>query len=323
MKSCIFVYLVFAYRVVSSGDVDEEYGRGISSSYSAPPQTCTLPTFRSTLEFVKPEQPPKLFGIDFDETFYSLHDKDAFKKNVEAFAEAKKKEFIPFFCTGRSRDATFRLVGDNFVTETNYNGYPGVYQNGALVYDENGNVIYSQPLSKEFIRKTCELVTSNPSTGAVLFTRDGYYSPAKVTDPMSRYIQERELPDPEIKTTEEIVELEIYKIYLAANHLDFPGFEQGKDYVAKVDLPGSWDIGSGDLNKALGLKKLMEHYGIPPEECAFIGNGDNDIEAMELSNLSFAVGNAPAEVKKHAKIVLDKTCDQGAVAEALGLVYSL
>ncbi|AFZ80157.1 haloacid dehalogenase-like hydrolase family member protein [Theileria equi strain WA] len=77
------------------------------------------------------------------------------------------------------------------------------------------------------------------------------------------------------------------------------------------------------INKATGIKDLMKPLGVPPEQCGFIGNDWNDIQAMDFCDISFAVGNAPDYVKKHAKVVLDKTCDEGAVAEALKIVYGL
>ncbi|AFZ80888.1 haloacid dehalogenase-like hydrolase family member protein [Theileria equi strain WA] len=274
-------------------------------------------------QFVKPENPPKYFGIDFDDTFFSPHDKEAFKLNLEAFAEARKKGFVPFFCTGKSLSSAMDIVGDDFIAKTGYNGYPGVYENGAMVYDENGKVVYSKPFSKEFVKGLAEFVMGKPSLRSIdCFVGDKYYSTG-VTELMLKSLKERDLPAPQVVPIEDILRLDVGKIYMTSDHVDIPGFEQGKDYVAKFDLPGAWDVIPGGVSKAVGITKLMEHYGIPPKDCGFIGNGDNDTEAMDFCNLSFAVGNSPDFVKRHAKWVMDKTCDEGAVSEALQLTYDL
>ncbi|AFZ80318.1 haloacid dehalogenase-like hydrolase family member protein [Theileria equi strain WA] len=272
-------------------------------------------------KFVRPSSPPKYFGIDFDETFHALKE-DGLERNVKAFAQVKKGGYTPFFCTGRSVDHAMGLVGNRFVEKTNYRGYPGVYNTGAVVYDENGNVIYSRSFSKEFIKAVCESVTRrNSPNNLVLFTKDSHYSPIGVDENFSRVLRSRDIPTPEVKTLEELLNTDIVMMTIICDKVEFPGFHEGVDYIKKLDLPGYYDLNPAGVTKAIGVKKLMEHYGVPPHDCGFIGDGDNDTEIMDLSGLSFAVANAPDFVKKHAKWVMDKSYNEGAVAQALELVY--
>lgn len=66
---------------------------------------------------------------------------------------------------------------------------------------------------------------------------------------------------------------------------------------------GSIDLILPGCHKASGLKRLVERWGISPEQCAAFGDGGNDIEMLRYCGHSFAMGNAPADVKRAAKQV--------------------
>ncbi|EKX73497.1 haloacid dehalogenase-like hydrolase family member protein [Theileria equi strain WA] len=309
MRLVSVLYALLACRLVLSGNGDNEGGlRGSAGNFAES-------------NFERPNVPPKYFAIDHDETFHTCNG-EAWARNINAFTKARKMGYTLFFCTGRSIDSTFRIAGDEFKAKTGYNGYPGIYNNGAMVYNEHGDVIYSKSFSRDLIKNACESVLNGSTDRFIFYTHDGYYSPSEMdTHDLKDFVEKRGLPTPQVKTPEEISSLQILKITQISKEANFPGFEQGKDYIAKIDLPGSWDIIPPGISKATGIKELMKHYDISPEECAFIGNGDNDVEAMKLSNLSFAVGNAYNHVKKAAKWVMEKTCDEGAVSKALELTY--
>ena len=51
------------------------------------------------------------------------------------------------------------------------------------------------------------------------------------------------------------------------------------------------------VTKAYGLKKLMEHLGISPEETAAVGDADNDRAMLKAAAFPVAMGNAAPEIK--------------------------
>ncbi|AFZ79752.1 haloacid dehalogenase-like hydrolase family member protein [Theileria equi strain WA] len=274
-----------------------------------------------TPSFVKPEEPPKYFGIDIDGTFYTGNE-EAWEKNVEAFAEVRKKGYTPFFCTSRSLDSTLSLVGNDFVKKTGYNGCPGVYENGVFVYGDK-DALYMNVLSRHFLNDFIRFLPEDSLNRVIFFQRDDSYSLVD-TDPWIKTILKgNELPATQVKTLDEILNLDIIKIMIYSDPSLLVNLRKNVGFNAFMLHNNLFMISPLDLNKSLGINQLMENYGISPKDCGFIGDGHNDIEAMKFCNVSFAVANAPDEVKKHAKIVLDKTCDQGAVAEALKLTYGL
>nr|BAN66203.1 HAD superfamily hydrolase, putative [Babesia bovis] len=98
---------------------------------------------------------------------------------------------------------------------------------------------------------------------------------------------------------------------------------EGIDYITRIGDRGMGDLNPPGINKSTGLKALMEKYNAAPEDFCFIGDGTNDIEAMEFVPLSFAVGNAQECVKSHARFVMDETNDDGAFSKLVQLVYGI
>ncbi|AFZ80526.1 haloacid dehalogenase-like hydrolase family member protein [Theileria equi strain WA] len=299
-------------RVTGDGKEEGELGNTNSTS--------TIKA--NTSQFLRPKNPPKYFGIDIDGTLLTS-DEEAWEKNIEAFAKVRNEGYIPFLCTGNSLLFSRIKLGTKFENKTGYQGYPGVYQNGALVYDENGNVIYSQPFSKEFLKVTHDFLVKNGLTANIVFYDGEELFSLVGDDNVLKNLFSAKYTVLKVLTFEEILKKNILMLKYRDFDFNVPEAEKGIDYVEKMDINGAHDVTPPGGTKALGVTKLLEHYSLSSEYCGFIGDGYNDIEAMNLFPLSFAVANAPDEVKKHAKFVLDKTCDQAAVAEALKLTYGL
>ena len=64
-------------------------------------------------------------------------------------------------------------------------------------------------------------------------------------------------------------------------------------------------------HKASGLKRLVERWGISPEQCAAFGDGGNDIEMPNYCGYSYAMENASENVKNAAKFRCPSNEDDG------------
>ncbi len=74
---------------------------------------------------------------------------------------------------------------------------------------------------------------------------------------------------------------------------------------------GSIDLIVPGCHKASGLKRLVERWGISPEQCVAFGDGENDIEMLNYCGLSYAMKNAPQNVKNAAKYVCPSNEEDG------------
>lgn len=80
---------------------------------------------------------------------------------------------------------------------------------------------------------------------------------------------------------------------------------------------------SGLENKFKKLKEIANRKKISLAHVAYLGNDINDIECMKNVGLSVAVADAYPEVKKIAKIILNKKGGKGAVREFCELIYNV
>ena len=71
------------------------------------------------------------------------------------------------------------------------------------------------------------------------------------------------------------------------------------------------EVLSKNVNKYVGLKKLMDIKGYKKEEVAVFGDSDNDFVLFENMVESYAMGNGNDNVKSHAKYVVDTCANDG------------
>lgn len=70
------------------------------------------------------------------------------------------------------------------------------------------------------------------------------------------------------------------------------------------------EIIKAGLNKAAGMKKVADAYGIPKERIIAFGDEDNDLEMIEYAGTGVAMGNAIPALKTIAnEITLSNTED--------------
>ncbi|KXT75690.1 Cof-type HAD-IIB family hydrolase [Streptococcus sp. DD12] len=76
------------------------------------------------------------------------------------------------------------------------------------------------------------------------------------------------------------------------------------------------EVTAKHVSKENALMELANYYQTPLEQVMTIGDNYNDIPMLKMAGLGIAMGNAPQDVKKHAKIVTKTNNDHG-VAHAV------
>lgn len=82
-------------------------------------------------------------------------------------------------------------------------------------------------------------------------------------------------------------------------------------------------VTADSVNKAHGITKVASHHGVSMADTMMVGDGHNDIPAIEVAGWGVAMGNAEPEVKQAARIqaghvdadgaadIIDRTIDLG------------
>ncbi len=91
-------------------------------------------------------------------------------------------------------------------------------------------------------------------------------------------------------------------------------------------LPDAWGMiaRAAGRTKGSALAFIAEHHGCAPEETVCVGDWVNDLSMFAVAGRSYAMGQAPEEVKRAATVVLDESSLAGggiarAVEEAFGI----
>jgi len=88
---------------------------------------------------------------------------------------------------------------------------------------------------------------------------------------------------------------------------------RSQDYYLDITPPGQ--------NKGTFVQSMAQRFGVSTDEVATIGDMHNDVAMFEVSGLSFAMGNANDDVKKHAKRVT-ATNEEDGFAKAMDVILS-
>lgn len=73
------------------------------------------------------------------------------------------------------------------------------------------------------------------------------------------------------------------------------------------------DIINKGIDKGVALNLIQEKLHITPDETMVFGDYHNDIPMFKAAYHSYAMKNAPEEVKKHANFITESNCDNGVI----------
>lgn len=83
---------------------------------------------------------------------------------------------------------------------------------------------------------------------------------------------------------------------------------------------GAIDLIIPGMDKAYGLQKLLDRWKMTPDNLAVFGDGENDLEMFDLAGSSYAMANAPAQVKAAAGRVIGSNNDQAVLHQIAAML---
>lgn len=232
-------------------------------------------------------------------------------------------KFFP--CTGRSRYSMQLATGDRFMKLFGKNA-PGVYQQGLMVYNDKNEIIYERLLENnviEIVEEFCEI----HNLGLIAYCGERII--AKKTCEKTNFIQiyKEPIPDefPEGLSKLQKNGIKVHKLIILDN--DDILVKIRSELETKINsiasttkaVPGMLEVLPLNASKGYGVKKLLEYYNIDVKNTIAFGDGENDIEMLELVEIGAAVSNAKQSLKSVANVVIDSNDNEGVatVLEAL------
>ncbi|XP_004291154.1 PREDICTED: uncharacterized protein LOC101294624 isoform X1 [Fragaria vesca subsp. vesca] len=245
---------------------------------------------------------------------------------ARALKEASSRGVKIIIATGKARPAVMRvfkmvdLAGkDGIVSEFS----PGVFLQGLLVYGIQGREICRRNLDQDVCREACVYSLEN-KVPLIAFSKDRCLSlfDHPHVDSMHTVYHEPKadiIPSVEhLLAAADIQKLVFMDTAEGVSTALRPYWSEATGDRATVvqTVPDMLELVPPGTSKGSGVKMLLDHLGITPKEIMAIGDGENDVEMLELAGLGVCLSNG-AEKTKAVANVIGASNDEDGAADAI------
>lgn len=243
----------------------------------------------------------KAIFFDIDGTLLSHADGSLLKSTRNALKALQEKGIKIFIASGRH----ITEIQEQPIHDIDFDGY--VCLNGQLGLDKDREIIYSFPIDEH--DTNCAVKHFNEKKIPIVFVEE-HKLYLNFSNDYVKIAQDAIASDiPEFDTYKGN---KIYQITAFASNEDLEEMlEDCKSCKMTRWNKYGVDIISNVGGKAFGIEKMMEHYNLTKEEIMAFGDGENDIDMLNLANISIAMDNAISELKEVADYVTDSSNDDG------------
>ena len=257
----------------------------------------------------------KLICCDIDGTLLRS-DKSLSEENVNWIRKVLNEKKIPFVIVSGRIFSSVR----NFYSILGIDG-PSSCINGALLFDENGNIVADHRISANFALDIYQIAKKMGVEMLGVFgknwatnSHEGYlYSkkrPIYMTDSIivnfDDFLHKQEMNKLLFMSKEKSVLIELERNIKEAFGCDVT-YYPGPDFL---------EIMPKNINKGTAVIDLSKHYNIPISDIMVLGDDINDIEMLKIAGVSVVMGNASEDIKRLGSYITSDNNSDG-VAKAL------
>lgn len=204
---------------------------------------------------------------------------------------------------------------------------PLIMYNGAAIYDrENNDILYTIPLPSEAKQITREIVEAMPQIGGEILKTDGIY--VFRNNDYEKLHTKLCMVEPLYTQLDEVAEGDWLKVLFAMAPEDIAGVElfvkqKGYNTVSFVRSSNIfYEMLPLGVTKGTALCEYRKLDGMEDYTFVAVGDYDNDIDMLIKADLGAAPSNAEDSVKSSADLVLENSCETGAVAELVEYIIN-
>ncbi|HEX2619083.1 MAG TPA: Cof-type HAD-IIB family hydrolase [Phototrophicaceae bacterium] len=261
----------------------------------------------------------KLIAVDLDGTLLnSQHEMT--EKTEKALKAAIAQGVKVVLATGKTRHSAEGIIKRLNLTT------PGVYLQGLSVHYPDNSVRHQLTLTPDVLRRVItfaedrgfdvvaysgtRIMIRAASASATELTVD-YGEPAPdVVGPLQNIVDNTQINKIIVVKRNDARKITALRWQLSMQ------LDAKKEARLTQALPDMLEILPPGASKGNGLKTLLKELDVKPEEVLAIGDGENDIEMIQLAGIGVAVGNASEKLKAIADYVVASN-DEDGVAEAV------
>jgi Cof subfamily protein (haloacid dehalogenase superfamily) len=197
-------------------------------------------------------------------------------------------------------------------------GGPHISQSGAVITDGSGEILWSSTLDGAQLATLVELA-DQVGADAEWYWSDGFGTarPAPAVDRHARALG----LDVEVLPTDDLAGREVTSAVWLVPQEKWPRARETLGSVPSVQIAlatAPWapglvfaNITAEGTSKGSALMRVAAFLDEDPARIAMVGDGRNDVDAMEVAGWSAAMGDAPEEVRAVADLVVPPADDGG------------
>ena len=253
------------------------------------------------------------FACDLDRTLIA-EDGVVTSRTREAVRAAREADIHVIVVTGRM----FRSVHP-YLEQLGLDG-PVVCYQGAVVAEHAGHFLRHEPIALELARETIAAVDAE-GYHLNCYVDDQLYV-AEVNEEARAYADFQNIPLHPVGDLLEWLDRPPTKLVSVGDPVALDDLEarmkarfDGRLYISK-SLPHFLEFASPDVTKASGLEFVAAHVGFALAKTVAFGDGENDVELLEVAGFAVAVANAHRRVLAVADFVCPRDSEDG-VAQVL------
>lgn len=305
--------------LAGSGRASESGGDGVEEAAGAGRSTAAATAAASKRA---KRAPFKYLFCDMDGTLLNSKTRVT-ASTARALQAAKERGVTIVIATGKARPAAMAalepvgLLGPGGVVSLQS---PGVFLQGLMVYGTEGRVIHSALLREDVCIEGYQFAEEH-RVALVGFSGDRCVTLAdhpKVRDLHAIYYEPKAEVLPSIEELLSQAPMSKLLFYDTAEGVkDFirPHWALAVGGRATITqaMPDMLEILPHGASKGAGVKILLDHLGVQPEEVMAIGDGENDIEMLQLAGMGVAMANGTARTLAVADATVASNDDDGVV----------
>lgn len=256
----------------------------------------------------------KFVAIDLDGTLLNSHH-ELSTRNEHALCQAMAEGVHIVLATGKTRFSALNLIQQlNLKT-------PGIYSQGLILYDGDGNVRYQHTISDEVASWIINYAEKN-ELSLLAYSGMSLYTNRFTQDPT--IITQYGEPEPIIqaKLDDIVGQVPINKLIFMDSpptitkiRAELTTQLNGNATVVQA-LADMLEVMPTGISKGTAFQYLVEDFGFSSAETMAIGNAENDIEMIQAAGIGIAVENSMESLKAVADVIVPSN-DEDGVAVAI------
>ncbi|MCY8233956.1 HAD family hydrolase [Priestia endophytica] len=270
---------------------------------------------------------PKAIFLDMDGTILNRYNKVSVATK-EIIDDLRAQGIFVFIATGRAFDEIEELVPKGFKVD-------GCITSNGMAGYVDGEAVFKHSLSLELVETIIKKARKNKvyyelfpyDAQRMTLKQDKQYVEEEIREPkpdsveINEWLSRKNALKEEIAWKDDVEGSEFSKFYFFSRtkeHInkwkdELNELKKEIDFTTSTSSNHNVEVMVANVNKATGIKQMLNHFGLAADEILAIGDSNNDLPMFQFVSHAVAMKNASASIQEIVDDVTEFTCDEDGV----------